>query len=311
MRINYDFSDLEAFLAVKETGSFHLAADKLNLSQSAVTRRIKKLEEALDTQLFERTTRAVKPTLAAKRLQARAEAMLDGAKETTFAMRDESATFGYQKSAIVTVGLIPSVAAALLPAALRRFRAAGQTARVRLLDGNANEVAEAVANGEADFGIASIPMLEPSTTFDVLFDDRIGLAMPPSHPFATKDAVAWSDLADQDLIVPVRGTGNRLLIDEALARSGRPIGWTYEVGRSTTALKMVSEGIGVAILPLSSASYAVVRSVIMRPMISPGIARPVGLLSKIGQLETKTVTALKLIILETTKQVAAQVSQQD
>ena len=208
MRINYDFSDLEAFLAVKETGSFHLAADKLNLSQSAVTRRIKKLEEALDSQLFERTTRAVKPTLAAKRLQARAEAMLDGARETTHAMRDQSATFGYQKSAIVTVGLIPSIAAALLPEALRRFRAAGHTARVRLRDGNANEVAEAVAGGEADFGISSIPMLEPSTTFEVLFDDRIALAMPPSHPLAARDAVAWCDLADEDLIVPVRGTGN-------------------------------------------------------------------------------------------------------
>mgnify|MGYP001813232112 CR=1 FL=1 len=47
MRINYDFGDLEAFLAVKETGSFHGAAERLNLSQSAITRRIQKLEEAL------------------------------------------------------------------------------------------------------------------------------------------------------------------------------------------------------------------------------------------------------------------------
>ena len=181
MRINYDFCDLEAFLAVKEAGSFHLAADKLNLSQSAITRRIKKLEDALDSQLFERTTRAVKPTLAAKRLQARAEAMLDGARETSYAMRDESATYGYQKNAIVTVGFISSIAATLLPAALHGFRAEGHTARVRLLDGNANEVAEAVAGGEVDFGISSIPMLEPSTSFQALFDDQIVLAMLPSH----------------------------------------------------------------------------------------------------------------------------------
>ena len=311
MRINYDFSDLEAFLAVKETGSFHLAADKLNLSQSAITRRIKKLEEALDSRLFERTTRAVKPTLAAKRLQARAEAMLDGARETTHAMRDESAVFGYQTKAIVTVGIIPSVAAALLPAALRRFRTDGHTARIRLLDGNANEVAEAVAGGGADFGISSLPMLEPTTTFDILFDDRIGLAMPPTHPLVAQESVGWSDLTDEEIIVPVRGTGNRLLIDEAMARSRRPIEWTYEVGRSTTALEMVSDGVGVAILPLTSAYYSVARSVIIRPMIAPGIARPVGLLTRKGQRETKSAMAFKRSILETTKRDAAQLMQQD
>ncbi|WP_029064993.1 LysR family transcriptional regulator, partial [Labrenzia sp. DG1229] len=85
MRINFDFNDLEAFLAVMETGSFHLAAERLNLSQSAITRRVQKLEDVLGSSLFERTTRAVRPTLAAKRLQARAEVMLEGARETTLA----------------------------------------------------------------------------------------------------------------------------------------------------------------------------------------------------------------------------------
>jgi len=293
MRINYDFSDLEAFLAVKETGSFHLAAEKLNLSQSAVTRRIKKLELALDSQLFERTTRAVKPTLAAKRLQARAEAILDGAYETARAMRDESAAFGFQKNAIVTVAILPSVAAALLPSALRVFRADGHTARVRILDGNANEVAEAVVSGDADFGICSIPMLEPSTTFEPLFDDRIVLAMPAEHQLEQQDIVQWSDLTGEDLIVPMRGTGNRLLIDEAIAKGRRPITWTFEVGRSTTALELVSTGIGVALLPQSSSAYGVARTVVMRPMENPNVARPVGLITRNGHSDSRTVSAFK------------------
>ena len=96
MGINYDFGDLEAFLAVKETGSFHAAATRLNMSQSAITRRIQKLEDALDSRLYVRTTRAGKPTLAAKRLQARAEALLQDARETTEAMRDDSVAFAHQ-----------------------------------------------------------------------------------------------------------------------------------------------------------------------------------------------------------------------
>ena len=86
MRIKFDFLDLEAFLAVKETSSFHAASERLNLSQSSVTRRVQKLEEALGTEVFERTTRDVRPTLAAKRLQVRAEAILQDAQETTLAM---------------------------------------------------------------------------------------------------------------------------------------------------------------------------------------------------------------------------------
>ena len=184
MRISYDFSDLGAFLAVKQTGSFQVAAARLNRAQSAVTRQIKKLETALDTMLFDRTTRAVRPTVAAKRLEARAEVMLENAQETTRAMRDESAMFAYQKNAIVTVAILPSVTPMVLTRASETFRAEGHQAPVRILDRATNEIAEAVAQGEADFGICSIPMLEPSTSFELLFEDKIGVAIRADHPFA-------------------------------------------------------------------------------------------------------------------------------
>jgi len=296
MRINYDFDDLEAFLAVKETGSFHGAAQQLNLSQSAVTRRIKKLEIALDSLLFERTTRAVKPTLAAKRLHARAEAILDGAQETTRAMRDESAALTHQKNAIVTIAVLPSVVPMLLPNALRNFRAEGHKARVRILDRAANEIAEAVASGEADFGVCSIPMLEPATRFEPLFEDRIVLAMPVDHPLREHCTIEWAELANEDLIVPMRGTGNRLLIDEAMARSRLPMNWTFEVGRSTTALELVSAGVGVALLPMSSVTSGIGRSILTRPVDNPSIARPVGLLARHGQSESPIASALRRAI---------------
>ena len=63
MGINDDVTELEAFLAVKETRSFHLASQRLNLSPSAITRRVRKLDDALGSVLFERITRKVRPTL--------------------------------------------------------------------------------------------------------------------------------------------------------------------------------------------------------------------------------------------------------
>lgn len=297
MRINYDFGDLEAFLAVKETGSFHAAAERLNLSQSAITRRVQKLEAALGSTLFERTTRSLKPTLAAKRLQARAEAILEDATETTRAMRDESVAFAHQRGAVITIASIATVIAPLLTPALKSFRADGNTSRIRILDGSANEVAEAVVSGEADFGLCSIPMLEPLTEFVPLIDDQIVLALPLDHALSSHASLSLNDLNEIPLILPRRGTGNRLLIDEAIARARLPLRWTYEVGRSSTALELATDGMGVALLPRSAIGRA---NVSICELSAPDITRSVGLLSRLGQTDSPSVVALKQAILATT-----------
>jgi DNA-binding transcriptional LysR family regulator len=293
MRINFDFNDLDAFLAVMETNSFHHAAERLNLSQSAITRRIQKLEEALGSTLFERTTRAVKPTLAAKRLQARAEAMLDSAQETTHAMRDESVAFTHQRSTVVTLAMIPTVVASLLPPALQSFRSAGFNARIRLLDIAANEVAEAVSQGEADFGVCSIESLEPNTHFEPLFDDQIVAALPCHHALAGSEELSWSDLQSVELILPARGTGNRLLIDEAMARSRTTAHWTYEVNRSTTAMELVNHGTAVALLPRSAMNSTHSGGLVFKSFANPTVSRPIGLLTRSGTADTPAVKALK------------------
>lgn len=293
MRINFDFLDLEAFLAVKEAASFQVAAQRLNLSQSSVTRRVQKLEEALGTALFERTTRDVRPTLAAKRLQLRAEAMLQNAQETTRALHDESAALAYQRSQIITLATIPTVVGSLVIPALQALRADGHRARVRILDLAANQVAEAVAQAEADFGIGSIPLLEPVTQFEPLITDAIMLVVPPDHRLAKQDSVNWRDLAGEALVLPARGTGNRLSIDEALARHDSTLSWTYEVGRSSTALEFVSNGIGVALLPKMAITGPQADRIVVRPVSDPAITRSIGLISRIGQAETPSVSALK------------------
>lgn len=94
------------------------------------------------------------------------------------------------------------------------------------------------------------------------------------------------------LILPARGTGNRLLIDEAMARARLPMRWSCEVRRSSTALDLVAAGTGVALLPRSAAQSAEGR-VLYRPITQPEIRRPVGLLSRVGQTDRPIVEALK------------------
>ena len=252
MRINFDFGDLEAFLAVFETGSFHLASRQIGLSQSAITRRVQKLEEALGSNLFERTTRAVRATLAAKRLYTRAQALLSDAEETTIALRDESLRFLHQRNTLVTVACVPSLLARLIVPAVQDFKQGAPNARVRILDQLASDLADAVGQGDADFGIGPVPMQSSNCQFDILFEEPFVLAVPTGHRLAGQDSTRWSDLQGEDLLLPLKGTGNRLLIDDALAKARMPLHWTYEVRRSTTALEMVATGLGLAPVPLSA-----------------------------------------------------------
>ncbi len=280
MRMNFDLDDLEAFLAVKDSGSFHQAAERLALSQSAVTRRVQKLETALDVMLFERTTRSVKPTMAAKRLQPRAEAILEDARETTRAMRDESAAFAHQRNLIITVATIPTVIPEIMPTTLDMFRARGNASRIRFLDGSANEVSDAVASGEADFGICSMPALDPWLDFELLFEDQLVLAMPAGHDLESETEISWDRLASEQVILSARNTGNRTLVDDAVARAKHALRWTYETERSTTALALVAGGSGLAILPLSLVRSLADDRVKWRPFANPQITRPVGILSQ-------------------------------
>lgn len=277
MRINFDFGDLEAFLAVAETRSFQAAARQLNVSQSAITRRIKKLEGIVGVVLFERTTRTVTPTLAAKRFAERAQHLIDDAEASARLLTDETDRFEHQRNSIVTVAAVPSAIPGVLVPAIDRFRATGRRVRIKIIDQLANGVAESVTNGEADFGLSSVSALDQTITFEPILEDDFALAVHESHPMAGLDQITWEALGDLPLIVPLKGTGNRMIIDEAIARSDTYVPWTFEVSRTTTALELVKAGQGVAVLPNRSATDAQIRTV---PLVSPAIHRTIGLISR-------------------------------
>lgn len=279
MRIKFDFGDLEAFLAVADLGSFQRAAEQLNLSQSALSRRIQKLEEVLGVTLIERTTRSMKLTLAATGFRARAQGLLDEATEALRVLGDESDE-SRQRRALVTVAAVPTATHRILPSVIKDFVAAGQRARIRVLDLFANDVAEAVAQGDADFGISFIGAQEPDLTFRTLTDDPFVLVMSQDDPLSVQDSVSWSDLDEERFIAPWKGSGNRMLIDNALARSRKTLNWRYEVRHSSTALGLVAAGVGVTALPASAIPRGTPQPVVSRPLVEPEVFRAIGTLRR-------------------------------
>lgn len=282
MRINFDFGDLKAFLAVSELGSFQRAAYQLHISQSALTRRIQKLEEAIGIRLFERTTRSLKLTLAAKGFRSRAQLMVDEATEAIQALGDDCARFDYQRNATVAVAAVPTATHNILPSAIRLFRDQGFRARIKLIDLSANDVLEAVSQGEADFGINFIGAQEPGLTFRTLLDDRFVLALHRSDPLCKRRRIKWSEIDESRFITVWKGSGNRMLMDNALAKARRSLNWAYEVRHLSTALGLVEAGVGITALPETAMPGNDHPILVSRPLIEPDISRTIGTVRRAG-----------------------------
>ncbi|WP_371229556.1 LysR family transcriptional regulator [Roseovarius sp. 2305UL8-3] len=280
MRINYDFTDIEAFLEVSETGSFQRAAHHLNMSQPTLTRRIRKLEQAIGTELFERTTRSVRITLAGRAFLDRARTILDEARAAQLALQDSSDAGHAQRNAVITLATIPSATHNILPHAIRSYREAGHDTRFRILESLAGETLDLVRDGDVDFGIGFGGLDDPVLQFQSLQSDRFVLALHRDHPLCARDQVDWQDLAGHELIVPWKGTGNRMLIDNALAETGQSLGWYLEIRNSSTSLNMVRFGLGVAVLPQSTLPTEQNAPVDFRELVSPSITRRIGIITR-------------------------------
>ncbi|MCY1164190.1 MAG: LysR substrate-binding domain-containing protein [Pseudomonadota bacterium] len=276
-RINFDLQQLQAFVAVAERGSFRAAADHIHLSAPALSRRIDKLETILGARLFNRTTRDVELTPLGRVFLERARAALDDLESAMLGISDIAAS----RSGRVTVACVPSAAIYFLPSVVRSFSERYPLIRIRVIDEAAGLVQASVVSGESDFGINFMGNQVPGVDFDPIHTDPFVLALPREHALASRKTLAWSDLESERLIAVARSSGNRQLLDDALAKAGVNPSYRFEVSHIATLLGMVEAGLGLAAVPrlaLAPAHPALVGITLRRPAVS----RVLGLATRRG-----------------------------
>lgn len=279
MALNFDLPDLLAFRAVAEIGNFRRAAESVHLSQPAFSRRIDKLEQALGVRLLERTTRRVGLTAVGREFARKVAQWLDELDGTLLAVRGVAAT----RMGEVTVACVPSTVYYHLSQVIGRYRERYPKLRVRVFDAGASEVLAAVARGEADFGLNFIGSQEPEIEFRTLLEERFVAACRRDHPLAKRRQVSWADLAAHDFINVAKTSGNRLLLDQALAGIAvRPEG-LYETQHVTTQLGLVEAGLGVAAVPSLAMPGKDHPLLVSIPLVDPVVTRRVGLIRRKGR----------------------------
>ena len=279
MSIAFDLNDLLAFRAVAETGNFRRAAESVHISQPAFSRRIDKLEQALGVRLLERTTRRVALTAVGREFARKAAALLDELDGTLLALRGIAPA----RLGEVSIACVPSAVYYYVSQVIRRYRERYPRLRVRIHDAGASEVLDVVARGDADFGLNFIGSQEPEIDFQPLALERFVAACRRDHPLARRRRITWAEMAEHDVIAVSKNSGNRLLLDQALAGAPRRPEAIYEAEHVTTLLGLVEAGLGVAAVPslaMPGKDHPLLVSV---PLAEPEVTRQLGLIRKRGR----------------------------
>ncbi|SFV15179.1 LysR family transcriptional regulator [Pseudoduganella namucuonensis] len=303
MNMNFDLADLRAFVAVAELNSFRAAADSIHLSQPALSRRVEKLELALGVRLFERTTRSVSLTAVGRDFSHKARTLLDDLENSLLSMQAVAAS----QLGEVVIACVPSAVYYFLPKVLRTFHEQYPRIRVRIVDDSANAALESVARGEADFGINIIGTQEPEIDFQVILKERFVVACHRDHPLAGLKQVAWAELAKYDFMTVDKSSGNRLLVDLALANSNVRPSWCFEAKHVSTLLGLVEAGLGVAVVPRLSMPQGEHATLAMVALVEPEVERNVGLLRRRGRELTPAARKLYDLIETTWPRASGQV----
>nr|WP_205299937.1 LysR family transcriptional regulator [Pantoea sp. Tr-811] len=292
--INFDLNDLQAFRAVVEQGNFRRAADTIRITQSALSRRIEKLESALGVKLLERTTRKVSLTNVGRAFLPQVERLLDDLDLALLSVGDG----GSLRTGNLTIACVPSAAYYFMPHAIRAFHAQYPKVRINLYDASANEVSAAVASGEADFGLSFTGNLAPEIDFSVLLEERYVIACRRDHPLAEYEQVTWAQAYTHDYITLGKSSGNRLVLDRALSGMKIEKESVCQARHVTTLLGLIEAGLGIAAVPsiaLPMTPHPILASI---ALVEPQVTRKMGLLKRRGRTLTPAALEMERLIRE-------------
>ena len=242
-----DTRQLAAFCAVVERRSFSQAAERLGVTQPAVSLQIRALEKRLGTQLIDRSGRRVEPTEAGWHLYRGAQRML--ALEDQIVAGVAASTEGELGGELV-IGASTGPAAIAVPVALCEFQHENPEVRVFLTVSDTHSVVERVAARELELGIVGAARRHRGVRFEPFFSDQVILACPPGHRFADR-TVTLDELRGESLILMQEGAGVRQIIEDGLRRQGvrlRELDVRLELGLQESVRRAVEAGYGVTFI---------------------------------------------------------------
>jgi DNA-binding transcriptional LysR family regulator len=286
-----DTRQLAAFCAVVERRSFSQAADRLGVTQPAVSLQVRALEKRLGTQLLDRSGRRVEPTEAGWRLYRGAQRMLAFEDQL---VADVAASGEGALAGDLVLGASTGPAAVAIPVALAEFQRQNPDVRVYLTVSDTHSVVERVAARELELGIVGAARRHRGVRFEPFFSDQVILACPPGHAFAGR-TIALDELREETLILMQDGAGVRQVVEDALRRQGvrlRDLDVRLELGLQESVRRAVEAGYGVTFISRTAVEADLAGGRLAEARVEGlDVTREISLASATGRARTRVADA--------------------
>jgi DNA-binding transcriptional LysR family regulator len=235
---------LALFHAVAEMGSVTRAAERLRVSQPAVSKQILEFEDALEVRLLERLPRGVRLTEAGRLLAEYARRQHVVEAEAARAIQE----FRGLKRGRLAVGASTTIAAYLLPPVFGRFHQCCPEIDLRLEIANTRDIQRCLMDGLIEIGLTEGVIETEDLVSEVFHQDDLVAIAPPGHPLLRKRGVGARELCREPFILREEGSGTRAVLERALAARGLAVKPVLSLA-STEAIKhSVAAGLGIAII---------------------------------------------------------------
>jgi DNA-binding transcriptional LysR family regulator len=286
-----DTRQLNAFCAVVERRSFSQAAERLGVTQPAVSLQVRSLEKRLGVQLLDRSGRRVEPTEAGARLYRNAQRLLQ-LEDEILADLVEDATG--ELAGTFEIGASTGPGGVVLSQLLCRFAEAHPALHVSLHVFDTQTVVEHVAGRTLELGVVGAAPRHRAVEYEPFFRDTVVLACPPGHRFAGR-TVTLEELRQEQLILMQDGAGVRQLIEEKLRGAGmklRDLDVRLELGLQESVTSAVRGGFGVTFISHSSIENDLAAGTLVEARVE-GLAleREIYLVRAAGRSETRAARA--------------------
>ena len=243
-------AQLEAFVHVARTGSVSRAAERVFVTQPALTARLQALERELGGPLFARTRRGMRLTETGSAFLPYAERALEvvaaGSRVVQEVARGEAGE--------LVLGAAPAVSTYVLPPLLKQFAESHPKLRLSVKTGHSEEVLDMVLRDAVQIGLVR-ELRHPEIESDPFYEDELVLVAARGHAFAQAGGAELAELAGEQLILFDRTSSYHALTNAFFREAGVEPRGVMELDNIDSAKKMVEEGLGVALLPRTAVAH--------------------------------------------------------
>ncbi|GIZ12676.1 LysR family transcriptional regulator [Pseudomonas sp. NCCP-436] len=284
-----DFRQLRYFVALYEEGHVGRAAERLSISQPALSQQIRQLEGELDVGLFQRSGRRLLPTLAAHTLYNHAVPLLDGMERAREALR----SFRGPGPRSLSIGVLQTVNASLVPLLLERLHQAQPQLVVKLYELSGVDIERRLLSGSLDIGIGFLPPRQPGLHSLALYEDELQLVVPENHPLREFRKVSLSQAAELPMLLLGEEFRIRQIWQEQLALLGRRPQVQAELNHMSGILDSLPHTTLASVLPGRARQMHARSGLLWKPLSEPRIPLQVGLVYRDAQRQQAMIELLR------------------